>query len=134
MVLACNRVEKPIHFRSQNGRQYVFRTRPWLIVFTNPMMESAHGYSGKSYLLSEDGFGLATKTLLLSVVTPPTLGELGLLRLFVLSHLPLLVIPAHGMLAISHTDLRQVHLKDLKNAVNKVLSTLPSVAIPSLGF
>ena len=66
------------------------------------------------YLLSENGFGLATKTLLLSVVTPPTLGELGLLRLFVLSHLPLLVIPAHGMLAISHSDLRQVHLKSLK--------------------
>ena len=77
-------------------------------------MESAVGYYGKSDLLSEDGFGLATKTLLLSVVSPPTLGELGLLRLFVLSHLPLLAIPAHGMLTISHSDLRQVHLKNLK--------------------
>ena len=45
----------------------------------------------RAYLLPEDGLGLTTETLLLSVVTPPTLGELGLLGLLVLSHFPLLV-------------------------------------------
>ena len=37
------------------------------------------GCSGKSYLLPEDGLGLTSETLLLAVVTPPALGELGLL-------------------------------------------------------
>ena len=62
-----------------------------------------------AYLLPEDGLGLTAETLLFSVVTPPTLGELGLLRLLVLSHLKLLMVVAGT--AVSPARFWHIHLK-----------------------
>ena len=67
-----------------------------------------------AYLLPEDGLGLTSETLLLAIVTPPALGELGLLRLFVLRHLPLLVVPAVDVTAIGHPRLWYIHLRNRK--------------------
>ena len=61
------------------------------------------------YLLAQDGLGLATEALLLSVVTTLALREDRLLRLLVLRHLELLVLVA--VRTVSPAGLRDVHLK-----------------------
>ena len=72
-----------------------------------------------SYLLPEDGLWLTTETLLLSVVTPPTLGEFGLLRLLVLSHLELLVLFAGTAKSVS--GFWHIHLQiPRENLVSKM--------------
>ena len=60
-------------------------------------------------LLTQDGLGLTTEALLLSVVTPLALSEDRLLRLLVLRHLELLVLVA--VRTVSPAGLRDVHLK-----------------------
>ena len=79
-------------------------------------------------LLPQNGLGLTSEALLLTVVSerirtkfqsnilfsiqplpPPTLGLLGLSRLFVLGHLELLVGLALGVRAVGVAPLREVH-------------------------
>ena len=62
-----------------------------------------------AYLLPQNRLGLTTETLLLTVITSTTLGELWFLGLFVLSHLKLLVCIAGR--AVSLPFLGNVHLK-----------------------
>ena len=73
------------------------------------VQESAMRYEDIFYLLAQDGLGLATEALLLSVVTTLALREDGLLRLLVLRHLELLVLVA--VRTVSPAGLRDVHLK-----------------------
>lgn len=63
-----------------------------------------------TYLLPEDGLGLAAETLLLAIVTTTTLGGAAFLGLFVLRHLVQLV--ALALLAECATLFGHVHLHD----------------------
>lgn len=61
-----------------------------------------------SYLLSEDGFGLTTETLLLAIVSATTLGSMTFLGLLVLRHLVHLMrvaFPAVGATLFWYIDL-----------------------------
>lgn len=68
------------------------------------------------YLLSEDGFGLSTETLLLSVVTTTALGSAAFLRLLVLRdlvHFVAVALAAVGSALFWNVDLQW--RKDEKN-------------------
>merc|ERR550525_2331688 len=70
-------------------------------------LQPQHQLLGSLGLLPEDGLGLTTKTLLLSVVPASPLGLLGLSRLLVLSHLHLHVLVAlgaEGVTSFGHVD------------------------------
>ena len=58
-------------------------------------------------LLPQDGLGLTSETLLLTIVPTPTLGLLGLSGLLVLGHLELVVLVAPGTVGV--TGLGDVH-------------------------
>ena len=63
------------------------------------------------YLLPQDGLRLASKALLLTVITPTALSELGLLALFVLRHLKFLMVIAAW--AVSPPRFGNIHLKNV---------------------
>ena len=72
-------------------------------------LETQHQLLGRLGLLPQDGLGLTSETLLLTIVTSTTLSEFGFLRLFVLRHLELFMLVATG--AISLPGFRNIHLK-----------------------
>merc|ERR1712083_775887 len=57
-------------------------------------LQTQHQLFGCLCLLPQDGLRLASKALLLPVITPTALSELGLLALFVLRHLKFLMVVA----------------------------------------
>ena len=65
--------------------------------------------NGSSYLLSEDGFGLTTETLLFTIVTTTTLRSFPFLRLLVLWHFMDLVCIA--LAAVRATNFWDVNLE-----------------------
>lgn len=70
-----------------------------------------------SYLLPKNGLGLTTETLLLTIVTSSALGEFGLLRFLVLSHLELFVVVAFR--TVGPSGLWNIHLKNyMRNVSN----------------
>ena len=75
-------------------------------------LHTQHNLLGGLGLLPEDGLSLATKSLLLAVVTTTTLGGAALLGLFVLGHLVQFVAPA--LLAEGLALLGNVHLQETR--------------------
>ena len=63
----------------------------------------------RSYLLSQDGFGLTSETLLFAIVTPTSLCKLRFLWLFVLGHFKLLMSITGR--TVSLPRLGNIHLK-----------------------
>ena len=64
-----------------------------------------------SYLLSENRFRLTTKTLLFTVITSSTLGELWLLWFLVLCHFKLLMIITHWVGTIRPPSFGNINLQ-----------------------
>jgi len=74
----------------------MFGSLDWDLVlpFASRALDPQDQLLGGLRLLSQDGLGLTTETLLLTIVPSPTLGLLGLSRLLVLGHLELVVLVA----------------------------------------
>lgn len=89
-------------------------------------LETEHNLLGGLGLLSKNRLRLSTETLLLSIVPTSTLSELGLLRLLVLSHLELLMVPTLIIRTVRPTGLRNIHLKKRIKTL-KLLTQLKAV-------
>ena len=82
-----------------------------ILPFAFHTFHTQHQLFGCFSLLSQNGLGLTTETLLLTIISPTTLCLLGFLGLLVLSHLEHLVVLAVRMGTESSSFLGDVHLK-----------------------